>query len=61
MVKRLLIIVIVVSAVRRGSIKGYPACLSIFRFPHSRLSYFDERSCFLRRKTVFFASRAFKW
>ena len=40
---------IVVSVIRRGSIKGYAACLSIVRFsyfPHSRLSYFVEQSSF---------------
>ena len=52
--------IIVVSAIRRGSKKGYPACLSIIRFcfsPHSRLSFFAKRNSFSHLKVIFVGSR----
>ena len=45
-----------VSAIRGGSAQGDAASLNTVRFltsPHARLSYFVERSSFLRFKEVF--------
>ena len=49
---------VVVSAIRQGSMKSYPACLSLVRFSHFPAL---KTEIFLLSEPLFFASRTFMW